>query len=185
MIVDVAIPFRVSGSFHYEAPPDIAPKIQVGSVIEVPFRNQSTFAYVIGLPESTSLDPSRIKSVAGIMSNAPLFDSDMLTFLKWVSEYYCHPLGEVISAAIPRQSWEPHKNRILKKRKQEPLSILAGAIPDALTVEQLNAIRMILDPEDKRPLLLHGVTGSGKTEVYIQCLKHWIDRKSTRLNSSH
>ncbi len=181
MIVDVAVPFRVAGSFHYEATPEIASQIGIGSVIEVPFRNRSTVGFVLGFPETTTVDSSRLKTIQSVVADAPLFDDSMLGFLRWVSEYYCHPLGEVIAAAIPRHSWQKRATRTSKRSAASTASpdqtdLLSGSIPEQLTEEQSIAIAKILDPNEVRPCLLHGVTGSGKTEVYIRCLQSFAEK---------
>src|SRR2546430_5485851 len=46
----------------------------------------------------------------------------------------------------------------------------------------LNEIMQALDaPEDARPILLHGVTGSGKTEIYLQAIRATLDRGRTAI----
>jgi primosomal protein N' (replication factor Y) (superfamily II helicase) len=49
-----------------------------------------------------------------------------------------------------------------------------------LNAEQAAALRQIADalasPENPRPILLHGVTGSGKTEIYLQAIRATLDR---------
>ncbi|MBI1861970.1 MAG: primosomal protein N' [Deltaproteobacteria bacterium] len=171
MIVDIAVPRPVEGSFHYDVPAELVDKVKVGMVIEAPFGKSSTIGFVVGLPQSSSLDPSRIRSISSVLTPEPLFDQTMLEFLTWVSQYYCHPLGEVISAAIPKQSWETAKKSPARKKRELPLEMLAGSAPENLTDAQKEAVAKILDPQDNRPVLLHGVTGSGKTEVYIRCLE--------------
>src|SRR3989338_4649140 len=141
MIVDVAVPFRVAGTFHYVAPPEIASKIQIGNVIKIPFRNQPSFGFVVGFPQTTPLESFRIKPIEGLVSEAPFFDEQMLHFLRWVSEYYCHPLGEVISTAIPKHSWDRGKRAIRRKPKNnDSLALLDSFIPETLTSKQQEAI---------------------------------------------
>lgn len=177
MIIDVAVPFRVNNTFHYDAPPELAEKIGVGSVIRVPFRNRPTHAFVVGIPEASPVDPSRIRSVDAIIGTESFFDAPMLRFLKWVAEYYSHPLGEVLSTAIPRHSWErTQKPCVRPKRPISSVESILNHIPDLLTQEQQTAIDAILNVDDARPFLLHGVTGSGKTEIYIRCLQSYLNR---------
>jgi primosomal protein N' (replication factor Y) len=180
MIVDVAVPYPISRSFHYTVNPELEGQLAVGSLVQVSFARRQTHAYVLGFPETPSIDISRLKPVESIIVAEPLFDEKMLKFLMWVAEYYCHPLGEVISAAIPKQSWMPRKKT---KRKEKPLEGGAedGLVPanverPVLNDEQASAVAQILNPEEKRPVLLHGITGSGKTEVYMRVLESYLEQ---------
>src|SRR5437867_2728360 len=54
-----------------------------------------------------------------------------------------------------------------------------------LNEEQTRALKEITDaldsPENTRPILLHGVTGSGKTEIYLQAIRAALDRQRTAI----
>lgn len=176
-LVDVAVPFRVSASFHYLAPSEVVESLSLGSIIQVPFKNRLTHAFVLGFPSETSIERKRLKAIESVLVTEPLFDESMLKFLKWVSDYYCHPLGEVISAAIPKQylkiSTAKRKKPVALDDPEASRGLLSdsAAFRPTLNEEQAFAVARMLDPEDKRPVLLHGVTGSGKTEVYMTVLE--------------
>jgi len=181
-IVDVAVPYRVSNSFHYLVEPSLREALHLGSVIQVPFRTGSTHAFVLGFPQSSPVAKARLKLIEGVVVNEPVFDEKMLKFLRWVSDYYCHPLGEVIATALPRPYWQPpkRKKKTTKTGKDDSLDQLGiTGIPSAkpiLNAEQLKATQILTDPHDLRPALLHGVTGSGKTEVYMHVLEHALNQ---------
>lgn len=178
MIADVAVPFRVPRTFHYSIPDEMSARVRLGAVVRVPFRSRSTFGFVLGLAESASIEPSRLKAVDEILVEEPLFDEASLKFLRWVSSYYCHPLGEVLAAAIPKQAWQAPSRKAAEKRKTakaiEIEAIGEVSPPPALTSEQAAALVRILEPGETRPFLLHGVTGSGKTEVYMRALERVV-----------
>jgi primosomal protein N' (replication factor Y) (superfamily II helicase) len=176
MIVDVAVPYPLARSFHYSVSPEIAEKIHVGSLVQVSFSNRLTHAYVVGFPETSDIATAKLKSVNGLLVDEPVFDEKMLKFLMWVAEYYCSPIGEVISTAIPKQSWMPRKSGKQKSLDggAESGLIPSSIIPPALTEEQSVAVKVITNMEDPRPVLLHGVTGSGKTEVYMRALESFL-----------
>lgn len=176
IIVDVAVPYRVGGSFHYTAQPDVLGSLSVGSLIEVPFQQRTTHGFVLGFPEKPAVEITKLKAIGRLLAPYPVFDETMLRFLRWVSEYYFHPLGEVLAAAIPRASWN-----VTKKTKATDISnhLIEGlAFPSEkpeLNSDQRSAVEKILDPADPRPVLLHGITGSGKTEVYMGVMKKILD----------
>ncbi len=174
MIVDVVVPYRVNQSFHYKLDQTIAPNIGEGSVVEVSLGSKKTHAFVIGLQDSSDVPDEKLKSISKILQEEPVFSQNMLKFLRWTSDYYCHPLGEVFDAAIPRQLLKPKKEKTRKKANvTSDFSFLPRGKVDKpiLTEEQDRAVSEILSPTENRPFLLHGITGSGKTEVYLQVLE--------------
>ncbi len=58
---------------------------------------------------------------------------------------------------------------------RDPFAGLSSPPPPSLTVDQQAAVRGILDAPVDMPVLLHGVTGSGKTLVYLHVLRHLVD----------
>jgi len=174
ILIDVAVPVRVPSSFHYLSDAETIAGLQLGSVIQVPFRNRLMHAFVLGFPQKTEIPVEKMKKMDSVLNAEPMFDESMLKFLRWVAEYYCHPIGEVISAAIPKESWRESKKK--SKPRSKDLDLLGlnaeATVPPPLTEEQKFAVARILDPQETRPVLLHGVTGSGKTEVYMSVLSH-------------
>jgi primosomal protein N' (replication factor Y) (superfamily II helicase) len=182
MIVDVVVPFRVSSSFHYKIDESLQGKLTTGSVVEVSFKSNETHAFVLGVLENTDVPLEKLKSVSQLVVDEPIFDERMLKFLRWISDYYCHPLGEVISVALPKPCWsrKVSKRKTKPKSKTDKLSLLGdadrAALPGhTLNPEQIAAVDTILSPGETRPFLLHGVTGSGKTEVYIRVLQKVVE----------
>jgi len=169
MIVDVVVPYRVGQSFHYEISSSERDQLQLGSVIEVPLGTRKTHAFVLGFPESTSVPENRMRSIEKIISDIPAFDEPMLKFYRWVADYYCYPLGEVIAAAIPKVCLNQ------KYRSKAPVSPQVDGQVEQTQAPELNdeqrfAVSRILENSSQRPVLLHGVTGSGKTEVYMAAM---------------
>ncbi|NBX67573.1 MAG: primosomal protein N' [Proteobacteria bacterium] len=180
MIVDVAIPVRVANSFHYLIDESSARDLSMGSVVSVPFGSRTTYGFVVGFPEKAEVESSKLKNVLDVLVANPVFDEQMFKFLKWVSDYYCHPLGEVIATAIPKAFWTPRK-KIAKEIKRSPEARAQNPlqIEYELNPFQKSAVESILELSETRPYLLHGVTGSGKTEVYLNVLESMIQKDKT------
>ncbi|MFM8270069.1 MAG: primosomal protein N' [Pseudomonadota bacterium] len=173
MIVDVVVPFRVNSSFHYRIDPELANQLNEGSIVEVPLGSKKTHAFVIGFPKNTDVPEGKLKDVCQVLKREPVFDPNMMRLLRWTAEYYCHPLGEVFDAAIPRSNLKPRKRKTAPKIKEIDFGLLgkeSAEKPD-LTLEQKSALEEILNPSETRPILLHGVTGSGKTEIYLRTVE--------------
>ncbi len=174
--VDVAVPFPLPRSLHYAIEPEVAGQLSPGSVIEVKLKNRPTYAFVLGFPENAEIERDKLKPIEAVLVAEPLFDEVMLRFLRWVSDYYCHPLGEVLAAAVPQQCWKPRASTRKRRSKAPADPVVAEPTPrPELSAEQAEALRLILDPEEKRPVLLFGVTGSGKTEVYMRALEQVVE----------
>jgi len=178
-LVDVAVPFAVKGTFHYGLDPAMAESLTTGSLVQVSFRNRSTHAFVLGFPETTQVPAAKLKVVEAVLAADPLFDDTMYKLLKWVSDYYCHPLGEVLSCAVPKNYWKRKPGGKSRANRELMQRLEAEGTPSAkpvLNEEQRVAVEQILSGEGHKTALLHGVTGSGKTEVYMAVLETVLAR---------
>ncbi len=98
--IEVAVALPVHGTFTYTLPQDLAAEAVPGMRVLVPFGNRRVTGYVLGPGhESTEF---KAKSIHEVMDGAPLFPPAMIQLFRWVSDYYIHPLGEVIKAALPK-----------------------------------------------------------------------------------
>lgn len=80
--------------------------------------------------------------------------------------------------SLEKKGWiRIEESRIARR----PFHAEIGLIEDyALTATQLEVLESILGTKQKR-FLLHGVTGSGKTEVYIRVIKHCLEQGKTAI----
>jgi primosomal protein N' (replication factor Y) (superfamily II helicase) len=216
-----------------------APAIQPGVRVRVPFGRQRLVGIVLETGGSSDLPSERLKSILEVLDPRPILDTAALGLLLWAAEYYHHPIGEVISAALPKalrlgasssnteerwsataQGREAHQQgdpkRAPKQRKLlEFLVAHDGSTADTLTenvpnwrdaaraliargwIGSLEVIPQTNDAPSGAPasgptlaeaqrtaveavekalnqygtFVLHGVTGSGKTEVYLQLVE--------------
>jgi primosomal protein N' (replication factor Y) len=99
LYVEVAAALPVSKTFTYEMPERLVPWAEVGKRVLVPFRHLQVTGYILELRDST--DQEGVKKVLDILDEVPLFPPCMIQFFRWISDYYLHPLGEVIKGALP------------------------------------------------------------------------------------
>ena len=168
-LVSVAVLAPVRGAFSYRLPEGLPTPLR-GQRLEVPFgaRTASGFALGAVAPEAPRPEGTLLKDVLRLV-DAPgeesLFPSELFEFLIWTSEYYLHPLGEVLKAASPPAGAVPKPRR--------PRELPARDLPPEATPDQLVANRQLTEAIQRAafaPFLLHGVTGSGKTEVYLEAI---------------
>ncbi len=220
---------------------------KVGARVRVPFGRQRLVGVVCAHAARSELPREKLKAILEVLDDEPVIDAPVMELLEWASQYYHHPLGEVIAAALPRQAREGAAARasterwfatpeaataladksLSRARRQRELLELVNAqpgiasdalsetagnwrtamrelvqrgfvssadVPDEaatpaaaaplvrtagppLSEEQASAVTAI-DAAASRfvPFLLYGITGSGKTEVYLHAVEHALRR---------
>jgi primosomal protein N' (replication factor Y) len=99
-ILAVAIDTPLRRMFDYRAPagqPDIAP----GQRVWVPFGRRRVVGVVVERRDRTDVPAGKLRSAFAVVDEAPTFDAALLQLLLWSADYYRHPVGEVIAAALP------------------------------------------------------------------------------------
>jgi primosomal protein N' (replication factor Y) (superfamily II helicase) len=73
-----------------------------GMRVRVPFGRQRLVGIVMESAHSSDIPPERLKPILEVLDTRPVFDASALALLRWAAEYYHHPVGEVLSAALPK-----------------------------------------------------------------------------------
>ena len=172
----IAIPRPLHHLFTYRLPEALAPLAQIGQWVKVPFGSTVTHGFIVEPPRPAEefaqkgLTLASLKDIIAISEGEPVFSAEILALCRWVHNYYYVPLGEVLSCAVPnsilKQSKKPPpKPRTTKSRNLKPLPQHTLNQEQQTAVEQLEARRQ---KKGGSTSLLHGITGSGKTEVYME-----------------
>ncbi|MGH8140202.1 MAG: primosomal protein N' [Steroidobacteraceae bacterium] len=210
--------------------------IKPGTRVRVPFGRQRLVGMVMEVADSSDLPPERLKAILEILDSRPILDPAALGLLRWAAEYYHHPAGEVVSAAVPKalrlgasasateEHWSatgtgqeacargeprraPKQRQLLEHLVQhdslatdtlsvhmpnwrdaarslaargwitsrditpatanEPIGVRVAGPP--LAEDQKIAVHAVAESLGRfGAFVLHGVTGSGKTEVYLR-----------------
>ena len=102
VILKVAIAAPLHRLFDYIAPGDtIRTKVEPGIRVEVPFGTGKKIGYVIGISHESDISIDKLKPIERILDEHPLLSYDDLKLIHWASDYYHHPIGEVLSTAFP------------------------------------------------------------------------------------
>ena len=166
---------KVDRIFSYRIPEGLTEVLQQGMVVEVPFGsgNRKTRGFVVGLTEEAGTDPEKVKEIRKVLMEEPAFTERELTVARWMQSYYDAPLGACLSLWVPRQVTRKPRKKIKDPAETPDLSPKLR-----LNEEQVQAARPVdemLDLHLHRTFLLHGITGSGKTELYLQWIEHTLD----------
>jgi len=70
--------------------------------VRVPFGRQRLVGIVLEAASSSDLPSERLKPILEVLDPRPILDTAALGLLRWAADYYHHPIGEVISAALPK-----------------------------------------------------------------------------------
>ena len=130
--------------------------LKIGQIVEIPLGRQSTIGIVV---KNTTQPDFDTKPITKIIYEQPL-PKKLVDALFWLSSYYRCPLSTVIQAALPRGIT---KNR----RGKLPEAPNIAPIDNPLNSAQRAAIGAI-EENPANTILLHGITGSGKTNIYIE-----------------
>ncbi len=164
----IALPLPVRQLFTYRIPEALEAAARPGVPVLVPFRGREMRGVLIERIAQTQLEKvSDIKQVLG----AALLTPHLLALTRWVSEYYLAPPGEVVAAALPGGNTGFAGSRARKGASEDP--IVGMAMPERVTLTSaqaaaVKAVNAAVKSGGFQPFLLHGVTASGKTEVYLR-----------------
>ena len=174
-IARVALDVPLHRFFDYRVPEgEILAPTDVGLRVRVPFGKKSRIGILVDLVESSEHPIAQLKTLEAVLRDLPALPGDWFRLNEFCSAYYQAPLGEVMLSTLPAglRRLDPPKARI---RRQEAKSFSAQCPPE-LTAEQHAALAAITaEVSGFRAYLLHGVTGSGKTEVYLRLIERALD----------
>ncbi len=235
----MALDVPLDSLFDYLAPD--ATGEDVGLRVVVPFGNRRLVGVIMEVADQSAMPEERLKRISLLLRDVPPLPAEVLRLLRFCSEYYQHPLGEVVLNALPGRLRKPlplphaarrrfrltpsgrnagadelsaravMKHRLLQAlreagslsrdeakalspRAMPVLNEFAArgwvieerdeategreAAPPAVAPPQLNAQQERATEEifgrlagGFRVMLLYGVTGSGKTEVYLRVME--------------
>ncbi len=106
--LQVAVDLPLASIFDYVPPVGLdAAAIAPGSRILVPFGRGERVGLVLGASAGSDQDQSRLKRVKAVLDPAPLLAAADLALIRWAADYYRHPLGEALFAALPARLRRP------------------------------------------------------------------------------
>ena len=247
-VLAIAIDAPLKRLFDYLPPPQVdASRLQPGIRLWVPFGRRRAVGVLVEIRDHSELPDSKLKAALGVIDEEPAIDPALFDLLRWSADYYRHPLGEVIAAALPaplraggganeseerwsltaaartgalpaitaRASrlrdvityleqrdhagatefaalsprWRDHLRELEKRGWVARLRHDVEGLPFAVGRSVVRAAGPEPTPEQRAAcaaidsaqgsftsFLLHGVTGSGKTEVYLRAIESVVAR---------
>ncbi len=171
---NVALSLPSTEPFQYSIPEDLLNRAQVGVRVFANVRARRMVGYVVDLTETQAFD--NVRDIEGVIDDEPLIPPAMLELTRWLAETYFCSWGQALETAMPAPF---KKGRFLMKartaRRQYARHDGNSSLP--LTAHQDAAFQRILTfvkSRESKTFLLHGITGSGKTEVYLRLVQQLL-----------
>lgn len=169
VVVDAPLPKALT----YLIPESLAEdeRLISGQSVMVPLGKRQVNGILISQTTAPITDEFKIKEISGFHENRPRLLPHQIEWLNWLSNYYYYPIGQVFElsfAPLEKQTKERKSNRtpVIK-------TSIAIKAPEH-SLEQKKVIAAISSHSSFSTHLIFGVTGSGKTEIYISLLEKVI-----------
>jgi len=167
------LPFEKILTYH--VPVSLENKAQIGARCRVSVGRRVCQGFILKIIRKK---PAFVtKPILDIPDDIAIFSGQMFRFTKELSEYYFLPWLKVLKAALP-PGLSNKKGLKLENIPEKGSDFFYQNPPYSLSAQQKDALSQILPYVKKREhkvFLLHGITGSGKTEIYfetiLQCLR--------------
>jgi primosomal protein N' (replication factor Y) (superfamily II helicase) len=165
-IVRVALDVPLPRLFDYQA--DDASAADIGLRAVVPFGAGTKIGVVLEIAQASDQAPEKLRSVDAILRDMSPLPEDWQALCAFCARYYQYPLGQVIGFALPPML---RRGKLPRRKALEPAGQIEARNAKPLNVDQQAAVAAINAASNFETFLLHGVTGSGKTEVYLQSIE--------------
>jgi primosomal protein N' (replication factor Y) len=178
--LEVVIDTPLNSSFDYRWPCQPGDEPLPGQLALVSFARREVMALIVAVKSTSDVPPEKLKDALAVRSELAPLSGRWLALARFAAEYYQRPLGEVALPGLPKNLRVPKTvalGRALKKLAKLDAGQDATAVGmPVLNTAQQEAADAIGGATGFKPFLLWGVTGSGKTEVYLQACAQVLAR---------
>jgi len=182
LYADVALPVPLDRAFTYLLG-DLTPEI--GARVLVPFSGQRLLGVVVALHDNPPAPEVEIKKIERLLDDAALLSPELLDLARWIAQYYCAPLGEVLRGMLPltaevRRHWV-YRIADAGRRVLYEGSIKGASRRSKLSREDQNreyAVLNYLEPGESAKLTaIRSATGANKAMLDAMVKKRWLLRE--------
>jgi primosomal protein N' (replication factor Y) len=184
------------GPFDYRLPEELRAGVGVGSMLVVPFGRREVLGVVMGLSEHSEISEERLLAPLRAFDECPpALPIDLVALAEWIAQEYCSTLARALRLVLPPGAATKAARGLGTRRRRKPTALpphllgnrsAVGALPaepPLLTEDQQNVLDSLCELLRARngahepgrtaqwagsQRLLHGITGSGKTEIYLR-----------------
>ncbi len=171
------------GPFDYRLSAELSETVTVGSMLVVPFGRREILGVVTALADHSEVSEEKLLApLRAVDDGPPTLPIDLVALAEWLAEEYCSTLARALSLVLPPGATRRLSGRKRRTRPALPKHIRLGARtaePPTLTGEQsaaLSDLILALRSGRSQTRLLAGITGSGKTEVYMHACAEALEQ---------
>ncbi len=171
---NVLVAYPLDQEFTYSFTEDQI--INVGSIVLVPFRNKNYLGVVRDTSDKTNFDLKKIKLIVDVSSYS--LSKKMIKFLEWIASYNLIPKGMVLKMILPKS--EAYFDKENEYENNENILTPNDLKLNDTQTKAREKIEDIISHNEYSTILLDGMPGSGKTEVYFDLIeKNILDKKQS------
>ncbi len=162
--VELAFNLPVRKAFTYALPDGLS--ATTGQRVAAPFGARKLTGMVVGERDSAPVGVAEIREITRVIDERPIFDDKVVQLARWMSRMYMCSLGEALSAMLPAGR---------RESQQEETALEEEPRLHELAPQQTDAIAKVLE-KGAGSYYLFGVTGSGKTDVFLHVAREVVSR---------
>jgi len=149
---DVSLPVPLDQTFSYTLPETLRHRVQVGCRVLVPFGPRKLTGAVLALHDQVPGGGHKLRDVLKLIDEQPVYDAVAIELARWIGNYYCAPLGEVLRGMAPLTGE-------LRKTRVYALTDSGRDIARQLSV--------VVNPDDHTTQMLQLLEGRPLSEAYL------------------
>ena len=173
--VEVITNLPVNRTFQYKVPDGTQYTPEIGKRVHIPFRSQKRIGYIVKVEDKPVVEEPRF--LIDIIDETPIFTEEMIALAEWIRDNYFCSWGEALEAMIP-SALKRGKVSMTSRVEEEKREVTPTSphVPNKEQKEVLEQLNKCIDENRHEVFLLHGITGSGKTEIYLQVMQSVLER---------
>jgi len=171
-IGEVILPIPLDKVFHYRIPAKLVSSLVIGQRVKIPFGKRKEIGYLVGLRKKSEI--KKLKKIFDSYAPELFLTNELLTLSRWLADYYFCSWGEAVTSILPLRL---RKRKLFTYPKRSLPNITS--LPVTLTKSQQRVVETIkksIESGERQTFLLHGVSASGKTEVYFQAIESCLKK---------
>lgn len=169
LFVHVYLPLPRWEGFTYRVPPSLREGLEAGRLVRIPLGRRRAVGMVAHVLPQAPTGIKELKDILELLPGEISLQGPLLKLFNWAKDHYLAAPGEVMRTFFPNKVLQGNLDKSKGSRSVDPKNIFREE-----KIVQLNQEQVQVFSEVKSllgifsPILLQGITGSGKTEVYLQ-----------------
>jgi primosomal protein N' (replication factor Y) len=181
-ILTIALDTPLNSCFDYRWPCAPGAEPLPGQLAQVSFSRREVVGLIVAVGQRTDVPADKLKDALAVRGQLAPLSPEWLALAAFAADYYQRPLGEVALPGLPKnlrvQTTVALDRAIKKLAKHDGAADGTPRDMPRLNPAQQEAADAIGGADGFNPILLYGVTGSGKTEVYLQACAQVLAREA-------